>query len=121
MSHAWLCNPARSEPLEARIMNTRRFATAAAVLCETAFVACVAGFASTGTETTGAVAIVDRLAPALAANVEFADAPRAATTAVGNAAVDDVDIATVVKSVTVSYATPASDEPEPTVKVASTD
>jgi hypothetical protein len=102
-------------------MNTRRFATAAAVLCETAFVACVAGFGSTGTETTGAVAIVDRLAPALAANVEFAEALRAATTAVGNAAVDDVDIATVVKSVIVSYATPAPDEPEPTVKIASTD
>jgi D-alanyl-D-alanine carboxypeptidase len=102
-------------------MNPRRFATVAAVLCETALVACVAGFGSTGTETKSAVAIVDRLAPALAANVEFAEAPRATTTAIGNAAVDTVDIATVVKSVTVSYATPAADEPEPTVKVASTD
>jgi hypothetical protein len=102
-------------------MNSRRFATVAAVLCEAAFVACVAGFGSTGAETTGAVAIVDRLAPALAANVEFADAPRATTTVIGNAAVDSVEVTTVAKSLMASETAPAPDEPEPTVKVASTD
>jgi len=104
-------------------MNPRRIAMMAAVLCETAFVACFAGFGSTRTENenAGAGLIIERLAPALAANVEVVDAPRAS--AVGNIAVDDSDIATVAKTSAVTEAAPAPapDEPASTVKVASVD
>jgi hypothetical protein len=113
-SGAWLYNLAQFGPVEAAIMNPRRYATVAAVLCETAFVACVAGFGSTGTENVGAMPIIDRLAPALAANVEVMDAPRAS--AIGSASVDDAAIATVAKSAIAADKMAVSDEPESTDK-----
>ena len=96
-------------------MNPLRFATVAAVLCETAFVACVAGFGSTGAETTGAASIDDRRPSSLTADAP--QAPAIANTAVDKApidiaAVDHADMATVAKPVTATDTTVASDEPE---------
>jgi len=102
-------------------MNPRRITMMAAVLCGTAFVACFAGFGSTRTENenAGTGLIVERLAPALAANVEVVDAPRAS--AVGNVVVDDSDIAAVSKTAAVTESAPAPDKPAPAIKVASAD
>ncbi len=99
-------------------MNAR-FASVAAVLCETAFVACLASFGSTGTENTGAAPIAEPRPPSLTA-----DAPRATAignAAVGNAAVDNADMATVAKSVTTTDTTVASDESKSVVEAALTD
>jgi hypothetical protein len=66
-------------------MNPSRFPVVAAVLCELAFVACVVGFGSTGTENTGAAPVAERHPPPLTA-----DAPRA--TAIDNAAIDNAAV-----------------------------
>jgi hypothetical protein len=104
-------------------MNPRRFATVMAASCGTAVlaawvVAWLAGFGSAGIENTGAVPIADRRAPSLAADAELADAPQA--TAMGNAAVANVDVATAAESVvgTATDTTPASDEPKSIVEAA---
>jgi hypothetical protein len=125
-------------------MNPSRFAIVAAVLCELAFVACVAGFGSTGTENTGAAPIAERHPPPLTAEAPQATAIDNAAVdnaAVDNAAVDNatVDNATVAdaavadaavadaavaavamaaESVTVTATdmTPALDEPKPIVE-----
>ena len=76
-------------------MNPRRSAKVAAALCGTvvlagSVVAWLAGFGSAGIENTaGAAPIENRRAPSLTADAELADAPQA--TAMGNAAVADVD------------------------------
>lgn len=113
-------------------MNPRRFATVAAVLCETAFVACLAGFGSTGTESTGAVPIADRPPPSLTADAPRATAsdsaeivPRSVTptdtTLVGDEPEwIDQNAETVAKSETATDAV-ASDQVEPIVKTALTD
>jgi hypothetical protein len=94
------------------------FASMAAVLCETAFVACLASFGSTGTENTAAPTL-DRLVPSLTA--DFADAPR--PTAMGNAGSSNVDIVRAAEPVreTATDTTAASDEPKPIVEAALTD
>src|SRR3984893_7651507 len=99
------------------IMNPL-FASVAAVLCETAFVACLASFGSTGTENTAAPTL-DRLVPSLTA--DFADAPQ--PTAMGNAGIGNVDVAKAAESVreTATDTTAASDEPKPIVEAALTD
>ena len=74
-------------------MNPRRIATAA-VLCQTAFIACIAGVGSIGTEHIGAAPIADLRA------TSTADAPQA--TAIDNAAVENVEMTTVAESVTVA-------------------
>jgi hypothetical protein len=98
------------------IMNPRRFATVAVVLCGTVVlvgwvVAWPVSFGSAGIENAGAVPIADRRAPSLAADAELANAPQA--TAVGNAAVASADVATAAASVTAmaTDTTAASDEP----------
>jgi hypothetical protein len=94
------------------------FASMAAVLCETAFVACLASFGSTGTENTAA-ATLDRLVPSLSA--DFADAPQ--PTAMGNAGSGDIDVAKAAEPVreTATDTTAASDGPKPIVEAALTD
>src|SRR6516162_2657583 len=97
------------------MMNPRRFATVAAVLCETALVACLVGFGSAGTESNGAVATGERHAPSLTA-----DAPRATAIsdaavappapAISDAAVDSVDIATVAEAVPATDGATAPEE-----------
>jgi hypothetical protein len=77
------------------IMNPRRFAVVAAVLCGTVIlagwvVAWLTGFGSAGIENTGTVPIEDRRTPSLIADAELADASQA--TAMGNAANADVSI-----------------------------
>jgi hypothetical protein len=118
-SHAWLCKLAQVERLEAGIMNPL-FASVAAVLCETAFVACLASFGSTGTENTAAPTL-DRLVPSLTADFELADAPQ--PTAMGNAGIGNVDIAKAAEPVreTATDTTAASDEPKSIVEAALTD
>jgi D-alanyl-D-alanine carboxypeptidase len=86
-------------PLEAAIMNTRRFATVASALCQTVIlagwiIAGLASFGSAGVENTGedagASPIEDRRTPLLAADAEqLAIPPRA--TAADNAAADNAD------------------------------
>jgi len=104
------------------------FASVAAVLCETAFVACLASFGSTGTENTAAPTL-DRLAPFLTADVELADAPQ--PTAIGNVVISNIDVAKAAEPVRETAAEPvretatdkpaASDEPKPIVEAALTD
>jgi hypothetical protein len=95
-------------------MNPRRFATMAAVLCETAFVACIAGFGSTGTANTGAAPVAARSPASLAADV-----PRAI--AIDSAAVENVEMTTVAKSATVTDTAAAPDEPKSIVAAAPTE
>jgi hypothetical protein len=118
-SHAWLCKLAQLERLEAGIMNPL-FASVAAVLCETAFVACLASFGSTGTENTGAPTL-DRVAPFLTADFELADAPK--PTAMGNAVIGNIDVARAAEPVRgMATDTPAApDEPKSIVEAALTD
>jgi hypothetical protein len=112
-SHAWLSKLAQVERLEAGIMNRRRSAAVAAVLCGTGVVAWFAGFGSAGIENTAAPTL-DRLAPVLSADFELADAPQ--PTAMGNAAIGNVvDVAGAADT------TAASDEPKSIVEAALTD
>ena len=102
------------------MMNPRRSAKVAAVLCGAIVlagwvVAWFAGLGSAGIENVGAVPIEERRAPSLAADVEFTDASQ--TTAMGNApvanaAIANADVATAAESVTETAAdmTPVSDE-----------
>jgi hypothetical protein len=114
------------EPLEAAIMNPRRFATVAAALCGTVVlagwvVAWLAGFGSAGIENAGAVPIEERRAPSLTADAELADAPQATT--MGGAAVGKAVVAAAAESVTETAAstTAASDPPESIAEAALTD
>ena len=104
-------------------MNPQRFATAAtafygAVVLAGLVIHRLAGFGSAGIENVGLVPIEDHRAPSLIADAELADAPQA--TAMGNAAVAKVVVATVAESVTgtATDMTPASDEPESIVHTA---
>jgi D-alanyl-D-alanine carboxypeptidase len=119
-SHAWLGKLAQVERLEVGIMNPRRSATVAAVLCGAGVVAWFAGFGAIGIENTAAPTL-DRLAPLLTADFERADAPQPA--AMGNAGIGDVDIARAVELVreTATDTTAAPDEPKSIVEAALTD
>jgi hypothetical protein len=97
-------------------MNSRRFATGAAVLCRTAVlagwvVAWLVGFGSAGLENTDAAPIADRRAISLSADSEPADASQATT--VTNAAVDAAAV-TAIEPVT------GSERPESILEVALT-
>ena len=81
-------------------MNPQRFATAAtafygAVVLAGLVIHRLAGFGSAGIENVGLVPIEDHRAPSLIADAELADAPQA--TAMGNAAVAKVVVATVAE------------------------
>jgi hypothetical protein len=108
------------ERLEVEIMNPRRSATVAAVLCGTGVVAWFACFGSTRTENTAAPTL-DRLAPFLTADFEVADASQ--PTAIGNAGIGNVDVAGAAELVRgpASDKTAASDEPKSIVEAALTD
>ena len=101
-------------------MNPGRSATVAAVLCGAGAFAWVAGFASAGIENTASPTL-DRLAPLLAANFEFAHAPQ--PTATGNADIGYVDVASTAElvSLTATDKMAASEEPKPIVVAALTD
>jgi hypothetical protein len=112
------------ESLEAGIMNRRRFAAVAAVLCQLVVlaawvVAWPAGFGSDGIENTGAAPLGDRRAPSLASDAELADAPK--TTAISNAPVGSADLAAASETGTATEGTAASDEPGPVIEAALTD
>jgi hypothetical protein len=103
-------------------MNPRRFATVAPALCGTVVlagwtVAWLAGFGSADIKNIDAVPIEDRAA-SLTANAELADPPQA--TAMGNAAIANVDVATAAESVTGTSTgtTVASADPESIVGAA---
>jgi hypothetical protein len=117
---------AHIEPLEAGIMNARRFATV--TLCRSVVVAsCVAAWpAALGLagETTGAAPLTDSRAPALTSNAEPAQAPQVTATddhAVGNAAAASAVSESVQPTANnTAAAQPASaDKPEPKVETAS--
>jgi len=101
-------------------MNPGRSATVAAVLCGAGAFAWVAGFASAGIENTASPTL-DRLAPLLAANFEFAHAPQ--PTATGNADIGYVDVASTAELVSLTFTDKmaASEEPKPIVVAALTD
>jgi hypothetical protein len=105
-------------------MYPRQSATAAAVLCGTAAVAWFAGFGSAGIENTAAPTL-DRLAPALSANLELAGAPQ--PPAMDNATIGNVEVARAAEPVaepargTAADTTAAADEPKPMVEAALTD
>jgi hypothetical protein len=105
--------------LEVGIMNPRRFATVAAVLCGAGVVAWFAGFGSAGTENTAAPTL-DRPAPFLIADVGLADAPQ--PTAMGNAVIGNVDVARAAELMRgmATDTTAASDEPKSIVEAALT-
>jgi hypothetical protein len=134
-SHAWLCKLALSEPLEAGMMNLRRFSVAAPFY-RPVVLACVLGWLAIGSariENTDALAIVDRYAPALPAAVELAAAPPRATiesATAANAAVaapaeqtEATSTAAPVERImeTASDTTAALGKAEPTVKIALAD
>jgi hypothetical protein len=106
-------------------MNPRRFATAAAVLCQTVViagwvVAWLAGFGSAGIENTGAAPMVERRAASLTADAELADASQA--TVMGSAAVDITGVAATESVMeTATDARAASDEAKSIVEAAMTD
>ena len=101
-------------------MNLRRSAAVAAVLCGTGGVAWCVGFGSAGIENTAAPTL-DHLAPALTADFERADAPQ--PTAMGNAAIGNVDVARAAELVrgAATDTTAASAEPKSIVEAALTD
>jgi hypothetical protein len=101
---------AQVERLEV-VMNPRRSATKAAVLCGLGGVAWFAGFGSAGIKNTVAPTL-DRLAPFLTANFEPTDAPQ--PTAMGNVSIGNVDVAGAAELVsgTPTDRTAASDEPK---------
>jgi hypothetical protein len=111
---------AQVERLEVGIMNPRRSASVAAVLCGTGIVAWFAGYGSAGIENAAAPTL-DRLAPALSADVELAGAPQ--PTAMGNAAIGNIEVARAAEPVTetATDTTAASDQPKPIVEAALTD
>ena len=119
-SHAWLSKIAQVERLEVGIMNPRRSATVAALLCGTGVVAWFAGIGSAGIENTAAPTL-DRLAPALSADFERAGAPQ--PTPMGNAGIGNIDVASAPEPVseTATGTTAASDEPKSIVEAALTD
>jgi hypothetical protein len=119
-SHAWLSKPAQVERLEVGIMNPRRSAAMAAVLCGTGVVAWSAGLGSAGIGNTAAPAL-DRLAPSLTADFELASAPQ--PTATRNAAIGNIDVARTAELAreTAPETTTASDEPKSIVEAALTD
>jgi hypothetical protein len=115
-SHCLAVQPGSGGALGAAIMNPRRFARVAAVLCPTVVlagwvIAWLAGFGSAGIENTGAAPIVDRRASSLTVDAEHADTTQA--TAMGNA-----DMTRAAESVmgTATYAMAASDEPQSIVE-----
>jgi hypothetical protein len=99
-------------------MNPRRYATVAAVLCETAFVACLVGFGSAGTQSRSAVATGDLQSAPLTADA-------APTTAISNAVADSVDTAvataTDAESVTSTDTAAAPEEPKTIVETVLTE
>jgi hypothetical protein len=113
-------------------MNPRRTAKMAAALCGTVVlagwvVAWLAGFGSAGIQNTGPVPIEDGRAPSLGADAELADTPQA--TAIGNAAVANVDVATAGSAIgtaaevvaTTTDMTATSDEPKSIIEAALND
>jgi hypothetical protein len=116
----FLFNLDQMEPLEAAIMDLRRFATVAAALAVVlagCVVAWLASFGSAGIENIAAAPIVDRPSPSLTA--EVADAPQ--PTAMAHAAVDNADTAAPAAAVTVTNTTVAApDESGPIGKAALT-
>ena len=100
------------------MVNPRRCATVAAVLCETAFVACLVGFGSAGTQSNGAVATSDLQSAPLTADAGPA-------TAISSVVADSVDLAvdtaTVVESVTATNTAAAPEEPKTIVEAALTE
>jgi hypothetical protein len=111
----------RWEPLEAAIMNPRRFATVAATLTVILagwVVAWLAGFGSAGIDNTREAPIVDRRPRFLTADAELADAPQA--TAIRNWAVDTAPMATPAEAVTATDTRAASDGPKSIAEAALT-
>jgi hypothetical protein len=118
-----LSNPARMET----VTMTPRLAAMAALCREVAIpasvLAWIAAFGSAGIYHTGAAPIVDRLAPALAADagitsdVRVADQPKP----IALAAVDIVAASRAITEAVAANAAPASHEPEPIVTAALTD
>jgi hypothetical protein len=109
------------EPLEAAIMDLRRFVTLPAALT-VVLVGCVvawlAGVGSARIENTAAAPIVDRAPSSLTA--EVADSPQ--PIAMANPAVDRADMAAPAPAMTATNTTAAaSDEPGPIAKAALTD
>jgi hypothetical protein len=106
-------------------MKPRRYATVtvAAALCGTVVLAGwvvvrFPGLATASIENSGAVPIENRPAPSLTADAELADAPQ--VTAMGNAAVANVDVAAAAESVTgtATDAPAVPDEPKSIVVAA---
>ena len=100
------------------MVNPRRCATVAAVLCETAFVACLVGFGSAGTQSNSGVATSDLQSASLTADAGPA-------TAISSVVADSVDLAvdtaTVVESVTATNTAAAPEEPKTIVEAALTE
>ena len=94
-------------------MNPQRFAIVAAVLCEMAFVACLAGFGPTGTETSGAAPIAELASLSLTRDVPSLAADPPQTTAIDSAEV-------VAGLVTPTDTAVALDEPESIARNAET-
>jgi hypothetical protein len=117
---------AQAEPLEAGIMNTRRFAAAVAwcryIVLASWAVVWLAAPGTAGIENTGAAPLIDRRA-SLTTDAEPAEAPRVNATdnrAVGAAATAEPVSPTAIETTTGSDRTETSGERQPVVESAST-
>jgi hypothetical protein len=115
-------------------MNPRRSATVAAAFYPTVIIAGwafvnLAGIGSPRIENTAAAHVVDRLAPAMTANIELAAAPQATAAAapqpmaMSYAIPGNTDVATAAEFLAkpVTDTTPAPDQPQPIVVAALTE
>jgi hypothetical protein len=96
-------------------MNPQRSATLAAAFYPTVVIAAWAVVSSAGTgspriETSSAAHVVERVAPALAANIEIAAAPHMTAGTIELASASQLTVAAAPPAVTMSYATPDTAE-----------
>src|SRR5450759_2793497 len=123
--HAWLCNPVPMQPLEAGMMNPRRFSTVPApllrsVILATGVVGLLAAFGPAGIQNTGAAPRKDISAPSLSTELELAGAPQPSSMLNDDLGQTDGAMAELSLAGAVADASIAGNKPEPVVETAST-
>src|SRR5450759_5197570 len=123
--HAWLCNPVPMQPLEAGMMNPRRFSTVPApllrsVILATGVVGLLAAFGPAGIQNTGATPRKAISAPSLSTEQELAGAPQPSSMLNDDLGQTDGAMAELSLAGAVADASIAGNKPEPVVETAST-
>src|ERR1700675_3542386 len=123
--HAWLCNPAPMQPLEAGMMNPRRLSTVPApllrsVILATGVVGLLAAFGPAGIQNTGAAPRKDISAPSLSTEQKLAGAPQPSSMLNDDLGQTNAAMAELSLAGAVADASIARNKPEPVVETAST-